>query len=150
MLQEEFSRLIYLFQQATEGKNIPVEEVFHKSLEFIEHLKEQIRTGDEEDKKAAIRMMNELYKYMKNHTKMVCEKAGITEEQLLASSENPANFTPEQWARMQETKEQLTQSGRQIIQLIQKDKSAPEEQPPSAEKKEQKKRKGKKSQWMRS
>lgn len=148
MLQEEFSRLIYLYQQASEGKNIPVEEIFYKSLEFIENLKEQIKNGDEEDRQAAIRMMNELYAYMKEHTKRMCEREGISEEQLIANSENPANFSPEQWTKMQETRQKLAQSGQQLVQLIQKH---PQSQRPNPhDKKEPKKRKGKKSQWLRS
>ena len=149
LIQEEFSRLIYLYQQAAEGKNVSVQDVFHKSLEFIEHLKEVIQTGDEEDRKAAIRMMKELFEHMKNHTRIICEKTGVTEEELLANSENPANFTPEQWKMMQEDKAKLAQSSKQLAEIIQKNPPPKAESPPPPEK-EQKKKKPKKSHWMRS
>ena len=74
MIQEEFSRLIYMYQEAAEGKGTSVQEIFQKSLDFIEQLKKQLLTGDEEDKKAAVRMVKELYEYMKNHTKIMCER----------------------------------------------------------------------------
>jgi hypothetical protein len=147
MIQEEFSRLVSLFEQAVQGKNVSVDDVFYKSLEFVELLKEQIKNGDEEDRKAAIRMMNELYEHMKNHTQMICKREGITEEQLIQRSENPANFSPEQWKRMQDSKQKLAQSGQQLAQLI---KTHEPDAPPSTEKKEPKRRKGKKSQWIKS
>ena len=160
MIQEEFSRLIYMYQEAAEGKGTSVQEIFQKSLDFIEQLKKQLLTGDEEDKKAAVRMMKELYEYMKNHTKIMCEKAGISEEQLIADSENPANFTPEQWQKMQESKKELAKAGEDLVKLLQVQKAAvPEEKAPSpekmmsktsSEKKDHKKKKAKKSQWMRS
>lgn len=150
LIQEEFSRLIYLYQQAAEGKNVTVQDVFQKSLEFIEHLKEVIRKGDEEDRKAAIRMMNELFEHMQNHTKILCEKTGVTEEELMAKSEDPANFTPEQWRMMQEDKAKLAQSGKQLAELLQKPGAQTKADIPSPEKKEKKAKKPKKSHWMRS
>lgn len=160
MLQEEFSRLIYMYQEAAEGKGSSVEELFRKSLEFISHLKQQLVTGDEEDKQAALRMMHELYEHMKRHTKFMCEKAGISEEQLMARSENPANFTPEQWKKMQESKKELAHAGEDLIKLLQSSKpeggKGKAETPESlmskkpSRKKESKKKTTKKSNWMRS
>lgn len=147
-LQEEFFRLIDLFQKASEGKHVRMEDVFSKSLEFIEHLKEQLRTGDEEDKQEAIRMMKELYQCMKDHTKMTCQREGITEEQLLANAENPAYFSPEQWQRIQETKERLKESSRQMVELVQNRDNRLSL--PSQVKKERKKKRSKRSQWLRS
>ncbi|MBS0605018.1 MAG: hypothetical protein JSS60_08320 [Verrucomicrobia bacterium] len=159
LLQEEFSRLIYLYQQAAEGKLASVDEVFEKSLEFVEHLKEMIKNGDAEDRKAAIRMMNELYSHMKNHTKTICNKTGQTEEQLMASSENPANFSPEQWQKMQAAKQQLGKSGQELVRLVQEvepKKEVPPSGPASVRPPESPKKKipkglnPKKSDWKRS
>lgn len=149
MIQEEFSRLIHMFQQATDGKNISMQDLVRKSFEFIEHLKEEIKNGGEEERMAAIKMMNELYRHMKNHTKTICEKTGVTEEQLIANSENPANFSPEQWRQMQDTKEKLAMSSQQLTQLLQKQEPG-KPTPGPAEKKERKKRKPPKSHWLRS
>ncbi len=150
MIQEEFSRLIYLFQQASEGKNVTVQEVYQRSFEFIDHLKEVIQTGDAEDRKAAVKMMNELYKHLRDHTKMMCEKSGITEQQLIEKSENPANFPPDLWREMQENKAKLAQSGQQLIQLLQPEEKQTLEKKNQASKKTTGKKKAKKSQWMRS
>lgn len=136
-----------------------MQEIFQKSLEFIEHLKKELIEGDEDGKKAAARMMKELYQHMTEHTKIMCDKAGLTEEELIANAENPANFTLEQWQEMQESKQRLAQAGDDLVKLLQPQKSkSTEETAPSpesmiktsSEKKDQKKRKAKKSQWMRS
>lgn len=148
-LREEFSRLIYLYSQAAEGKLGTVEEVFSSSLKFIEHLKEMIKTGDAEDKQAAIRMMKELHDHMKEHTKTICAKTGMTEEKLLADSENPAHFSKEQWQKMQEDKEKLAKAGKELVRAVQETE---EKEPGSTKPPEpQKKKKGvKKTGWIRS
>ena len=151
-LQEEFSRLIHLYQMATEGKLTSVQEVFKKSLEFIEHLKEIITTGDAEDKQAAIRMMKELHEQMKNHTKTLCEVTGLSEEKLLADSENPALFTPDQWRKMQEDKERLAKAGRDLVSAVQEteEKHPGSTKAPKAASPIRKKRGVKKQGWIRS
>lgn len=157
MVQEEFSRLIYLYQQAAEGKGASVQEIFQKSLEFIERLKELLVTGDEEDRLAASRMMKELAKHMTAHMKIMSERAGISEEQMLANSENPANFTPEQWKKMQESKKKLAAAGKELVNILAEKtpskKGATDTESVStkaSEKKAHKKKSIKKSHWMRS
>lgn len=162
MLQEEFSRLIYLYQQASEGnKQVSLEELFRKSLKFVDHLKQQIKEGDAEDREAALKMMRELFSQMQKQTRIVCERAGMTEEEMTARSENPDNFTPEQWKNMQEAKDRLTKAGQELSRAIHE--SSPTQQktppaagpappaPPEAGKPQEKKGKTpKKSGWMRS
>ncbi len=160
MLQEEFARLIYMYQQAAEGKEGSVKELFQKSLQFIEDLKQQLINGDEEDKKAAIRMMSELYQHMRNHTKSMSERSGVSEEEMAANAENPANFTPEQWQSMQESRQKLAQSGQELVKLLRPKESPSGEEnsispeslmsKPTPDKKEPKKKKSKRSDWMRS
>ena len=159
MIEEEFTRLIDLYQQAAEGKAGSVQEIFQKSLDFIEHLKNELATGDEEEKKAALLMIKELYKYMKGHTKMMSQRSGLTEEQLKTRSENPANFTPQQWKNMQESKKILAKAGEDLVKLLQIQKTAMKEgkagtpeammSKTSPEKKERKKSRARKSRWMR-
>jgi hypothetical protein len=159
-LQEEFSRLIYLYQEAAEGKQGNIEEVFRKSTEFVDHLKQTIRDGDAEDRKAALRMMKELLTQMDKQTKIICKKAGMTEEELVQRAANPANFVPEQWRSMQEARERLAKSGRELSGIIEESgvgkkeshrmDSAPEEPQESGEPPKIKGKKPKKSGWLRS
>ncbi len=144
MLQEEFSQLILMYQKASEGELISVRELFQKSLAFIENLKQQIAKGDQEDKQAAIQMMGQLHQHMQNHTRAMCKKFGMTEQEWLASLDSPENFSPEQWRQMEESKQRLAQSGKELGELLQG--QGPRVEKPSQE---PKKKKSKKSDWMR-
>jgi hypothetical protein len=160
MIQEEFARLIFMYQQAAEGKGRSVEDLFAKTLDFIEHLKELLVTGDEEDKKAAQRMLNELHQHMKEHTESLCKGSGLTEEELMVNSDNAANFTPEQWKSLQEAKERLASAAKGLVKAFHTKEEgskaketllSPESlMGKSPEKKEHKGKKTKKSHWMRS
>ncbi len=155
MIQEEFSRLIFMYQQSMEGKGND-QELFQKSMEFLGHLKNELAFGDEESKAAAFRMMQELHQYMKEHAKRISQRLGITEEQLAADIENSTNFTPEQWKNIQESKEKGAVAGKEIVKLFRDEQTKEGKHPPSPEfmasskKKEPKKKGPKKSGWMRS
>ncbi|MBS0605019.1 MAG: hypothetical protein JSS60_08325 [Verrucomicrobia bacterium] len=152
MLKDEFNRLIALFHEAAEGKTIDLEEVFKQSLDFFGHLKEQILSGTPEDKQEAMRMMSELYNQMMVESKKITERSGMTEEQLVAYAENPANFSKEQWSSIQASKEKIVRAGRDLAKTVESSaKGAPVNAAEGkAEKKHSTEKKGKKSQWMRS
>src|SRR5580704_17487242 len=96
MLRDEYNQLITMFHEVAEGKTLNLEQVFKQSLEFFEHLKAQIVTDTPEEKQEAMKMMAELYNQMITESKKITERTGLTEEQLMAFAENPANFTKEQ------------------------------------------------------
>lgn len=155
MLKDEFNRLSQLFHGAAEGKEVNLEEVFKESLQFFEHLKEQIATGTSEDKMQAIQMMTQMYQQMMAETKRITEKSGMSEEQLAAFAENPANFSKQQWDSLQASRQQIQDVGQDIAKVITngegaslaaRKSSAPkvDVHPPSKE------RKGPHSKWLRS
>lgn len=145
MLQDEFKRLMTLFQEAADGKAINLEEVFAQSLAFFEHLKHQIATGSQEDKIEAMRLMSEMYQQMIATSRRICETTGMSEEQLVSFAENPDNFTPEQWRAIQASKDQIADSGKDLAKLLEGT-----QQRPSSSKEKKPPHKGPKSQWMRS
>ncbi len=148
MLKDEFNRLIKLFQEGAEGKQINLEEVFGQSLEFFQHLKAQMETGNPEEKKEAMTMMAEMYKQMIAETKKITERSGLSEEQLMSYAENPSNFTPEQWKQIQESRQKISEAGQDLSKVIQElSKGGPIASPPAKE--EKKGKKSKKSQWLR-
>ena len=118
MLKDEFNRLTQLFRDAAEGKSVNLETVFKESLEFFEHLKEQIANGTTEDRMQAIQMMTQMYQQMMAETKRITEKSGMTEEELAAFAENPANFSKEQWDSLQASKQQIQSVGENIAKVI--------------------------------
>lgn len=159
MLKDEFNRLMQLFAQGAEGQPVNLEEIFKQSLAFFEDLNVQLKEGSEEDKKEALKMMSEMYSQMMNQTKKICEKTGMSEEQLASFAENPSNFSPDQWASMQEARNKMQQAGLNLAKSVQSLDPASREgtgTPPSTQPKTEKEKKGgsgkkpKKSHWMRS
>lgn len=149
MLKEEYHRLMSLFHEAAEGKIPNLEEVFTQSLEFFEHLKIQIVKGSQEEKQEALQMMSEMYAQMIAESKRICERSGMTEEQLLSFAENPINFSLDQWNAIQASREKIVKAGHDLARAIEDvvkagsiPSSYPEQKP--------KERKHKKSGWMRS
>lgn len=119
MIREEFERLIRAFEEGASGKTIDLRDVFAQTMEFFEHLKEMLRTGNVDEKKEALKMMTELYQKMVEETKRVCERSGLSEEQLLAIAENPKNFTPDQWRLIEECKEKIVVAGENLKKTLQ-------------------------------
>jgi len=152
MLKDEFNRLMQIFHEGAEGKQINLDEVFRQSIEFFQHLKVQIEKGTPEEKKEAMMMMSQMYTRMMEETKKITERSGLSEEQLLNYAENPSNFTPEQWRQIQESKERISEAGKNLAQVIQ---DLAKGKPPGEPSEEDKKgpasgKKPKRSQWMRS
>lgn len=162
MLKDEYKRLMNLFAQGAEGQPINLEEVFKQSLAFFDHLNVQLQKGSAEEKKEALMMMSEMYTQMMQETKKICEKTGMSEEQLASYSENPSNFSPEQWNAIQEARQKMLSTGQSLAKSVSAidpgaRKAAAEPAPSSPESKERGEKKGgspvkksKRSQWMRS
>jgi hypothetical protein len=120
MLKDELEQLLKLFREGAEGKLSSLEEVFARSLDFFNHLKEQMQTGTPEEKQEAAKMMGEVYTQMMKATQEITEKSGLSEDQLLAFAENPANFTPDQWKAIQESRQKISQAGQDLAKVIAK------------------------------
>lgn len=148
MLKDEFSRLMKLFHEGADGKNLNLEEVFALSLDFFKDLKTQMEKGTPEEKQEAMAMMAQLYTQIMAESKKITERSGLSEDQLLNFAENPANFSPEQWKAIQESKRKISQAGLELAKAIEKSTK-----PPTPEEKDKKPSHGKvpkKSKWMRS
>ena len=152
MLRDEFDRLVKLFEEGVEGKPINLNDIFSQSLQFFEHLKVQIASGTSDEKKEAMEMMTQLYTHMMEETKKISERSGLSEEQLIAYADNPANFTPDQWRAIQESKDKISRAGSDLAKVIyeQGPLKAPVEQGKDTKKPPGGGKKHKRSQWMRS
>ena len=159
MLQDEFDRLMNLFAQAADGQPVNLDDIFKEAFAFFDSLSVRLKTGTEEDKKEALAMMSRMYAQMMMHTKKIAEKTGMTEDQLSAYSENPSNFTPEQWASIQAARNKMLSTGQNLAKVLGPSQpgssgKAPTPQAPSPPKQEKEggghPKKTKKSKWMKS
>ena len=154
MLKDEFKRLMELFREGASGKKIDLPKVFAESLAFFEHLKKEFETGSPEERKEVVQMMGAMHKEIMEESKKILKTSGMSEEQLLAFSENPANFDPEQWKELQESKAEIHKAGMELVKLVKKLLPSPEHKEHRVQEiKEQVPKKGRqmgKSSWMRS
>lgn len=149
-MQEEFKNLISLLTQTYEGKGIKLDEVLQQTLGLFDNLKSTLKDATPEQKQEMIKSMNEMYTKLSGEAKKFSEKSGLSEEQLYAASENPANYTPEQWKSMQDAKSQLLESTKQISRTIQSDKTGQTAHSPSPDHEKKLHHKVKKDKWVRS
>lgn len=118
MLRDEFNRLMKLFQEGSEGKPVQLDEIFRESLAFFERLNEQIKAGDPDAQKEALTMMKEMHAQINTHVKKIAASTGMTEEQLATYAENPGNFSPDEWAALQQARNQMSKAGHNLVQSV--------------------------------
>lgn len=120
MIKDEFNRLMKLFHQGAEGKQINLQELFSESMAFFEKLKEEFAQGTPEDRRDALKMMSEMHKEVIAESQKIIKNSGMSEEQLFAFAENPSNFTPEQWQEFQKSKSQIHAAGMELVDSVKK------------------------------
>ncbi len=146
MLKDEFDKLMEHFNKGAEGKKVDMNEILAQSVAFFEQLQKELKEASPEDRDIIFQMMNQMHEKIHAESTRICEQTGMSEEQLLAFSENPKNFTPDQWIQIQSTKKKMMQTGRVIGKSLKTKEEG--EAPPSPKKKGR--RPPKKSQWLRS
>jgi hypothetical protein len=129
MIKDEFNRLMKLFHQGAEGKQINLQELFSESMAFFEKLKEEFAQGTPEDRRDALKMMSEMHKEVIAESQKIIKNSGMSEEQLFAFAENPSNFTPEQWQDFQKSKSQIHAAGMELVDSVKKLILPPDKQP---------------------
>lgn len=120
MIQDEFKKLLEFFAQSAEGKPVNLQEVLGESLQFFNQLKTRLLTGSEEEKKELLGMVNEMYSKLMVESRKMAERAGLSEEQLALFVENPGNFSPEQWAAMNQAKQKMDESTNDLVKALNK------------------------------
>jgi hypothetical protein len=148
MFKDRFDELMKLFHQGAEGKPIDVKKLFNESLVLFEELKDELKGASPEEKKEVISMLTDMYKQMMQETQKICQDSGMTEDQLLSFSENPSNFSPEQWQMLQESRMKIHRAGQGLIKAM--EKPAPAKEVHTHTVQPLHKKKTKKTDWKRS
>lgn len=106
-MEDEFDRIMEFFNLSAEEKEKRLQEVFEDSVEYFERFKYIMMNGTPEEKKEAVKKVMILKRKIEEETKRVCDKTGLTPEQLAAYSNNPKNFSQEQWNAIEGAKKKL-------------------------------------------
>jgi len=147
MKEDEFERIISFFDLDATEKAEHLPRIFEDSVDYFERFKHIMLHGTKEEKEKAMENVARLKVRIERETKNVCERTGMTPEELTAYSNNRENFSEEQWNAIEEAKKKL-QSG--VVSSRKKNPSAQkkkeEESAPLKKAKRKKHAKG----WMRS
>lgn len=106
-MEDEFDRIMEFFNLSAEEKEKRLQEVFEDSVEYFERFKYVMMNGTPEEKKEAVKKVMILKQKIEEETKRVCDKTGLTPQQLAAYSSDPKNFTSEQWNAIEGAKKKL-------------------------------------------
>ena len=135
-MKEEFKKLMLLFDRYQKGEKIDLNELLQLSTSFFANLKDEFMKADEEEKKEIMVMVNQMHAVLQAQSKRAGEMTGMTSEELNAFVKNPNNFSPEQWRMMEDTREKIFSSGKDIskhLKAMQKKNSPVGEEPPGKE-----------------
>ncbi|MCB1107519.1 MAG: hypothetical protein KDK76_05425 [Chlamydiia bacterium] len=117
-MDDEFNRIMEFFDLPAEEKEGRLQEVFEDSVEYFERFKHVMISGTTEEKREAVKKVMMLKKKIEDETKRVCEKTGMTPEQLAAYSNNPKNFSDEQWHTIEGAKKKLEEDVEEIKDAV--------------------------------
>ncbi|MBS0585508.1 MAG: hypothetical protein JSR76_04325 [Verrucomicrobia bacterium] len=137
-MEEDFNRLIEIFNLSQEDKSKVLEEMFALTTAFFDRYKYVMRSGEEEEKKTAQKQMAILEEYLQAENSKTQESLGLSQGEIKELSLNPRNFTQKQWEFLQKVQTRL---------LEDKEVEA-SKKPPLEDKKKGKN--SKKSSWLKS
>jgi hypothetical protein len=86
-----------------------VESLVHESLKFFEHLKEKLQSPNEEERKEAQRLAEEVQKNLQAQAEKAYEATGLSRHELDNFLGSSANFSSEEWGVLQRTQKELSE-----------------------------------------
>lgn len=146
MLKDDFEKLYDMLSRSADDKSLNLSDVLKESVHFFNALKEGLILAPLEERKEMLGMMQQLYSKLQEVYKLIAQRSGMSEEDLYAYSENPSNFSADQWRLMQDTKQELFDVTRQLYSQAGKKEEAPK----LPEKPKKKVIKTKRSHWTKS
>jgi hypothetical protein len=113
-MKEQYQKLFQLIGRVNDNKSFNLEEVLKESVAFFESIRIAYAKASKEEKHELMHMMNTLYSRLQETSKQFGEKIGMSDDKLKEYTENPNNFSPEQWQFLQSSKGQLHESVRKF------------------------------------
>lgn len=117
-MKDEFKRLMSLLTQHQDGKGVNLNELLRASTAFFKDLQTSFLTADQADKKEILHMVNEMYAAMAAQAREISKTTGMSQDDIAEYVQNPDNFTPEQWKMLQETREKISSSSKEISEYL--------------------------------
>jgi len=107
MPNEEFDQIMQFFSLNSEEKESQLSEVFEAAVAYFERFKYIMLNGSKEEQDQAVKEMMSLKNRVEEETQNICDKTGLTPEQLATYSNDPKNFSEEHWNAISNAKNKL-------------------------------------------
>ena len=128
-IKEEYTKLMTLLNQTLDPEKFKLEDVLKEAVVFFDELRRVYPTAPKEEREEIMQMMQVLHSRLQEISKEVIEATGMSEEEVAEYSENPNNFSAEDWQLMQKTRGELTKSARRFSEALEEEKGPQTPQP---------------------
>ena len=98
------------------GPTIP--HLLAEVLQLFDYLKNILPSTSATERQEIFLNMAQLHAFLQTQMQRLCSTTGLSEEQLLRFSENPDNFSKEQWALLDEVKSKMSQQSKEVKDIM--------------------------------
>ena len=98
--------------------NIDLPYVLQEVVNLFDRIKVMLPTTNIEERAKVFTAIAEMHEFLQNETKRLASKSGLTEVQMVRFSENPDNFTKEQWDLISAVKNKMGEQAREIKDVM--------------------------------
>lgn len=125
MRDDEFNRIMEFFKLSPQDKERRLKEVFEDSIKYFEHFKQIMIEGSPEEKQEAVEHVMTMKKKIEEEANKIKQKTGLSEEELAKLSNDPKNFSADQWETIQSAKKQLEDSVLEFKEQVEREQKQP-------------------------
>ena len=98
--------------------NIDLPYVLQEVISLFDRVKVMLPTTNAEERTKVFKAIAEMHEFLQGETKRLASKSGLTEVQMVRFSENPDNFTKEQWNLISTVKAKMGEQAREIKDVM--------------------------------
>ncbi|PIS01837.1 MAG: hypothetical protein COT84_00485 [Chlamydiae bacterium CG10_big_fil_rev_8_21_14_0_10_35_9] len=91
-----FSELLH-----SNDQELDVNTALNKSMEIFDEITHVMKEGNQEEQTEVLEALEKVNKNIQEQFDDICEKAGVSKEDIQAMIQNPNNFKPEMWDALQ-------------------------------------------------
>jgi hypothetical protein len=127
-MNDKTNKLKELFENFNEITPDSMQDLVGESIKAFEGILAKLDSPDEEEKKNALKEMEQMKAIMEEQAEKALEKAGLNKDSLGDFINNPDNFSPEEWLALQNAKTDLDSYKDELLEsgLIEKQPKSPE------------------------
>lgn len=121
IITDDIQHLMKELQKSVDvNGSVNLQLLLQEALRLFENLKTVLPGTTEAERKKIIEKMAEMHTFLMGESKRLSSQTGLSEAQILRFSENPDNFTREQWDLLKGVKGVMDTQSRDIRQIMQK------------------------------